>query len=127
MALISLHPTQMRNQDYGVGEEVCPLPSGAGAQEEPTTWRKAEAGADGSGSGQVPKDSTFKPVTSLPAHPWLPRHFTPPSCPSLAVVPLSPAHVPPGAARTGGRRWQGRKAQMWARAWSYTGLLDTKP
>ena len=77
MALISLHPTQMRNRDYRVGEEVYPLPSGAGAQEEPTTWRKAEARADGSGSGQVPKDPTFKPVTSLPAHPWLPRHFTP--------------------------------------------------
>ena len=51
MALISLHPTQMRNRDYRVGEEVYPLPSGAGAQEEPTTWRKAEARADGSGSG----------------------------------------------------------------------------
>ena len=77
MALISVHPTQMRNRDNGVGEEVCPLHSGAGAQEEPTTWRKAEAGTDGSGSGQVPEDPTFKPVTSLLAHPWLPGRFTP--------------------------------------------------
>lgn len=77
MAPISVHPTQMCSRDNRVGEEVCPLPSGAGAQEEPTTWRRAEAGADGSGSGQVPKYPTFKPVTSLPAHPWVPGPFTP--------------------------------------------------